>query len=312
MKFSVLIPSYKAIYLSEAIESVLSQIYKDFELIIVDDASPEDIFSIVNSFSDDRIRYYRNSHNYGADNLVDNWNKGLQYCNGDYIINMGDDDKMLPNCLSVYNELITKYPESSVYHAKTQIIDEESNVYMVQDSRPERESAYSMIYHQFVYNRIQYMGDFCISKRWLIENNGYISFPLAYSSDWATANKAALHGGIVNGNEFSFQYRVSRHSISRSQNLKKTVDSLLKAWMWYRDFIMNDENYSANDIYKELSKEEVDKYFKNTLRSYIYSDLSRNRFDFVSYRYWIVNCSKYKIRIMSIMKMIFASVLKII
>ena len=50
MKFSITIPAYKRKYLKEAIDSCLSQTFKDFELIIVNDASPEDLDSIVNSY----------------------------------------------------------------------------------------------------------------------------------------------------------------------------------------------------------------------------------------------------------------------
>ena len=63
MKFSITIPAYKQKYLYEAIESCLVQSYKDFELIVVDDASPEDLKSIVDMFSDPRLRYFRNKKN---------------------------------------------------------------------------------------------------------------------------------------------------------------------------------------------------------------------------------------------------------
>lgn len=60
MKFSITIPAYKTAYLKECIESILAQTYTNFELIIVNDASPEDLTSIVHSFDDSRIRYYIN------------------------------------------------------------------------------------------------------------------------------------------------------------------------------------------------------------------------------------------------------------
>ena len=67
--------------LEEAIKSCLSQTYKNFELVIVDDFSPEDLKSIVAPFlSDERVRYYRNEKNFGAVDVVDNWNRALSFC----------------------------------------------------------------------------------------------------------------------------------------------------------------------------------------------------------------------------------------
>ena len=86
MKFSITIPAYKQKYLSEAIESCLAQTYQEFEVIIVDDASPEYLKSVVDKFDDTRIRYYRNEKNCGALNVVDNWNICLSYATGDYVI----------------------------------------------------------------------------------------------------------------------------------------------------------------------------------------------------------------------------------
>ena len=66
VKYSFVLPAYKARFFREAIESILNQTYSEFELIIVNDASPEDLDSIVNSYSDERIRYYRNKENIGG------------------------------------------------------------------------------------------------------------------------------------------------------------------------------------------------------------------------------------------------------
>ena len=66
MKYSVLMPAFKQRYLYEAINSCLSQYDNELELIIIDDASPEDLKSVVDNFTDDRIKYYRNDKNCGA------------------------------------------------------------------------------------------------------------------------------------------------------------------------------------------------------------------------------------------------------
>ena len=58
--FSVTIPAYKDRYLKETIDSILAQTYQNYEIIIVNDASPYDLDSIVSQYDDPRIRYFKN------------------------------------------------------------------------------------------------------------------------------------------------------------------------------------------------------------------------------------------------------------
>jgi glycosyltransferase involved in cell wall biosynthesis len=79
VKYSFVLPAYKAKYLKESIDSIINQTYADCELIIVNDASPEDVDSIVTSYSDERIQYYRNEKNIGGTDLVAPWNYCISY-----------------------------------------------------------------------------------------------------------------------------------------------------------------------------------------------------------------------------------------
>lgn len=216
MKFSITIPAYKQKYLFEAIESCLAQTYKDFELIIVDDASPEDLKSVVDEFQDERVRYFRNEKNCGALNVVDNWNICLSYAKGDYVICMGDDDRLLPNCLEEYSKLMDKYPGLNIYHGMTEIIDNDSKVFDLQESRPEHEGVYSMIYGRLNNNRQQFIGDWLIRRGWLSEQRGYYKLPLAWGSDDLTAYLAAREHGVANTQVPVFQYRKNPYTITNS------------------------------------------------------------------------------------------------
>lgn len=230
MKFSITIPAYKQRYLYEAIESCLAQTYKDFELIIVDDASPENLKSVVDRFQDSRIRFYRNEKNCGALNVVDNWNICLGYATGDYIICMGDDDRLLPNCLDEYDKLIGKYPNLNVYHALTEIIDENSQFCYMQEMRPEREGIYSMIYGRLRNKRQQYIGDWLFRTQWLKNLGGYVNIPMAWGSDDLTAYKAAVNHGVANSQIPMFQYRENHQTISSNGNMLVKFDAMLKSF----------------------------------------------------------------------------------
>ena len=62
--FSIVLPTYnRASFLQRSISSVLSQTFTDFELIIIDDASTDNTKEIIDTFNDEKIRYFKNEKN---------------------------------------------------------------------------------------------------------------------------------------------------------------------------------------------------------------------------------------------------------
>ncbi len=94
---SVVISTYNRAHLVErAIRSVLNQTYRDFELIVVDDASGDNTREVVDNFHDERIRYMRHDDNKGAPEAR---NTGIKKAGGRYIAFLDDDDEWLPEKL---------------------------------------------------------------------------------------------------------------------------------------------------------------------------------------------------------------------
>lgn len=251
MKFTITIPSYKSRYLREAIESVINQTYSQWELIIVDDDSPENLLPVVTPYlADKRIQYHRNTSNCGAENVVDNWNICLSYASGQYIICIGDDDRLKPCCLSVYQQLINEYPGLGVYHGRTQIIDERGNPKYLQAPRPEWESAISLLWNRWDNRPDQYIGDFCYDTQQLKAQGGYYKLPLAWGSDDISAVRAAATNGIANTSEPVFEYRQNPHTITSSNNARTKMHASLSAYRWFAEFIrqQRDGNLTETDI----------------------------------------------------------------
>lgn len=98
MKISIIMASYNyASIIGEAIESVINQTYKDWELIIVDDGSTDNSVEVIKKYlSDNRIKLYINEKNLGLAKTV---RKGIQYSTSDRIAFLESDDKFLPNAL---------------------------------------------------------------------------------------------------------------------------------------------------------------------------------------------------------------------
>ena len=277
IKFSIAIPAYKTKYLGEGIRSCLKQEYDNFEVVIVDDCSPEDVYSVVSRFSDQRIRYFRNKENCGAVNVVDNWNICLSYCTGDYIICMGDDDKLLPCCLSEYVKLIEKYPHAKVFHGWTEIIDENSEYVKMQHPRPVFEGAASLLWNRWHGRDLQFIGDFCYNIKQLREDGGFYKLPMAWGSDDITAVRAARIGGIANSQCLCFQYRQNRHTISNtgSQDIKMKATLLEKEWYLYflRDYQPTDE---IEEKYIKNISDTINQHFLEKYKLQMTRDMANN------------------------------------
>ena len=97
-RVSVCIPTYKgAATIGPAIASVLAQTFADFELLVIDDGSPDNTAVVVNGFQDTRIRYLRNAANLGPEG---NWNRCLSEARGQYFKLLPHDDLLHPDCLA--------------------------------------------------------------------------------------------------------------------------------------------------------------------------------------------------------------------
>jgi glycosyltransferase involved in cell wall biosynthesis len=103
---SVCIPCYRgAAHLAAAIESVLAQTFTDFELIVVDDQSPDDTVALMRTFMDPRIRFLVNPVNLGPDG---NWNRCLELARGRYVKLLPQDDLLAPTCLAEQVEVLER------------------------------------------------------------------------------------------------------------------------------------------------------------------------------------------------------------
>lgn len=151
-------------YLYEAIQSVLNQTFKNFEFLIIDDASNDSSAEIINCFNDNRIRYLRNPENLG---LTLSLNKGILLSNGKYIARMDADDICLPTRLEKQLMFMNEHPECGVLGtwfeylpsgriAKPPIVHEEIYARLFKENVIAHSSAFIkrdiLIDNQFFYN----------------------------------------------------------------------------------------------------------------------------------------------------------------
>ena len=123
---SVVLSVYNgAQFVAEAIQSILDQSFRDFELIVVDDASTDDSQKVIASFSDFRLRLLINEQNLG---LARSLNKGISAANGTYIARQDADDVSLPSRLQTQIEYLESHSNTVIVGSSVKTINEDGKV----------------------------------------------------------------------------------------------------------------------------------------------------------------------------------------
>ena len=123
MRFSVIIPLYnKALYVAKAIQSVLAQVFTDFELVIVDDGSKDDSAEIASK----HIENHSNCRLIRQENAGVSMarNNGVAASHGDYLCFLDADDWWEPTFLEEMSKLIEEFPDAGIYGTSYTIVNE--------------------------------------------------------------------------------------------------------------------------------------------------------------------------------------------
>ena len=121
---SVCLPTYNGErFIKEALDSVIGQTYRDFELLVVDDGSTDRTLDIVQSLSDPRIQLHRNPTRLG---IPANWNRCLELAAGEFVCVFHQDDVMLPENLERKVQLLSADETVGFVHSAVETLAEES------------------------------------------------------------------------------------------------------------------------------------------------------------------------------------------
>ncbi|HOL87659.1 MAG TPA: glycosyltransferase family 2 protein [Anaerohalosphaeraceae bacterium] len=119
---SVCMAAYNtASFIRQAIESVLAQTYRDFELVVVDDGSTDGTAAVVQSFQDRRIRFFSQPHQ----NFASAINRAIQEAHGRFVLGVDSDDFIAPDYLERMITFVIQNPDYDYYYPeKLTLVDE--------------------------------------------------------------------------------------------------------------------------------------------------------------------------------------------
>lgn len=222
---SVCIPTYRgAAHIGATIDSVLAQTFADFELVIVDDNSPDDTFAIASRCADPRVRCLRNPRNLGPEG---NWNRCLAETKGRYVKLLPQDDLLAPGCLQrqvAVLESDARHEIAIVFCART-IVDAESRPVVVRRpfGRRDRRLSAATIFRRCLRRGTNAIGEpgAVLFRRALADAVGPFDATFGYVVDLDYWLRLLAHGDGYYLSDTLASFRVSRGAwsvaIGRSQ-----------------------------------------------------------------------------------------------
>lgn len=213
-KVSVIITTYnRADYLGFAIDSVLSQTFEDFELIIIDDGSTDGTKELVNSYQDERIIYHY-QENRGQNPAR---NKGMAISNGEYIAHLDSDDMWIPSKLEKQVYILENNYNIGLVYCGTQLIDGMHNVIGTQPIVIHNGKVLDkLLMTNFLYN-----GSCAIFRKDCLKKVGFFDESFKRMTDWEFYLKFAIYYKFFGINEYLLKYRIHNETMSKDFNSYK-------------------------------------------------------------------------------------------
>lgn len=207
-------------YLSEALNSILKQTYKDFEFIIVDDASIDSTPLLLKNITDKRVRIFTNKIKKG---LTKSLNIALRVSYGEYIARMDHDDIARKDRLERQINFLNKHKEVGVVGSWVKLIDSDGRAKGLLKF-PTKNTV--IIKKIFLYNPIRHST--VLFRRNLIKKYGVYDRNLDGAEDYDLWLRLAKHTKLANIGLPLLSYRIHQDRVSEKEE-KKVLRSALKA-----------------------------------------------------------------------------------
>lgn len=220
---SVLMPVYKtAPYLREAMDSMLCQTFKDFELIVLNDCSPDNAEEILDAYDDSRIVRYKGENNVGLSNVL---NVGIEMARGKYIARMDSDDISLPNRLQIQVDYLETHSEIDLVSVGMQLFGAKESVW-IRERNPEKVKIEALFHSPVLHASSMWRKD-------SFERHGLrFRQEMVPAEDYDLWTRAMLKGlKLVNLPEVLYEYRI--HEAQATVQTDKTAAKSREVQMAY-------------------------------------------------------------------------------
>lgn len=260
IKYTFLLPAYKASFFEEALESIKNQTYTDFKVLVSDDCSPENLEPIYNKVcgDDPRFSFRRNEKNMGGKSLVSHWNLLVDMCDTEYLIMASDDDVYESKFLEEADGLLGKYSKANLLRARSRVIDWKGKVSKEECVTEEWLDNLHFIHRIYQKDWAGGVASFVYKTALLKEKGKFVDFPSAWFSDDVT-NFLMADNGCCMTQGVTFNVRNSDVNISgqwgNPEDSRKKVTATYMNYHWMKKFMSRFEKEKDSEFLETVTKE---------------------------------------------------------
>jgi glycosyltransferase involved in cell wall biosynthesis len=218
-QLSIVIPAYRGRFLAAALESVARAADDDTEVLVGDDASPDNLRDIVRPYQSRlNLRYHRFETNLGGRSLTKQWDRCVALSQGQWVLLLGDDDLIDENYVRAFRETFAATRgEFDVYRFDTRWINATGAVIRSGDSHPDVQQWDEYLLARFRGQSYTFTCDNVFSRRAYNRAGGFVDLPLAWCADDASwIAFGALTGFKKVSGAFAY-WRLSGENISSNR-----------------------------------------------------------------------------------------------
>ncbi len=213
-KYSIILPVRNGgEYLRECINSILAQTLTDFDFIILENCSTDNTLQIVSSYDDKRIKVFSSSLPLS---MEDNWRRVLDVSKNEFMTLIGHDDLLDSTYLQVMDDLISRYPDATLFQSHFRYIDSDGKE--IGKCKPMKEKQLpAEVIHNFFHNKTDLMGTgFMMRSRDYDQVGGIPSYPSLLFADMQLFIELSRRSYFAVAQQECFSYR--RHSASTTSS----------------------------------------------------------------------------------------------
>ncbi|WP_069658052.1 glycosyltransferase family 2 protein [Arcticibacter eurypsychrophilus] len=264
---AIVIPAYKDTFFRRALESIAKQTSQDFVLYIGDDASPQDLYSIVQEFElVVKIKYFKFEKNLGGIDLVAHWNRCIAMSEDEeWIWMFSDDDIMESNCVEKFYSYINQSGSPEILHIDIKIIDKYDNLLHDCKRYPTRISAGELFQEKIKLRLSSTVVEYIFKRELFLREGGFENYDLAWGSDDATWIKFLRTNELITIEDCFVYWRYSSENISSKVNDSAIISRKVKANIKYLAWVS--EFFTKNNIYDSTSSIDKLKWILQTVKS---------------------------------------------